>query len=618
MANELTQVYDLPKDSYVAFDAISLRNLIIKRLNDQGLITDQNYIGSNLASIIDIISYSFNSLIFYLNRTSSESTFTEAQLYESINKIVKLLDYKPIGYQTSTLTVECSAVVQMPGASPDLPVGSYTIPRYSYVLVGDTSYSFNEDITFAITQDGIVFDSGSQTFLHEITEITNRKLLYQGIYREYTQQVAAGDPGEMIVVNVANTLIDHFNLDVYVYEKENEQWIQYKQLNSLYGEKATSRSFEKRLNSEYLYEITFGDGINGRKLQTGDLIQIYFLQSSGGRGVVGPRATSISTSTNYYVSPILNEILVSTNIQNVNYLTPSQLGFLKYDNFTGSTIPKDVENAESIRLNAPRTFKSQYRLVTAGDFEAYARTNFSHFLNDVKVFTNWDYTGKYLKYFYDLGLRPERFKQIMFNQVTYADACNFNNIYVCGIPRVSPRTSVKYLLPSQKEVIKASMDSLKPLTSEITFMDPIVKAVSLGFISAISTTGAVDITTSNMFNILVTQRRDSSRTSESLKRDVLNVFGNFFNPINIKLGDKFDYITLYNQLINLEGVKGVFTKKVDTNEILNGLSFFMWNPNYPSLDSRVVSSSLILQDFEVMYFDDLLNFENKIEIIKES
>ena len=56
MANEPTFEFPLPKESYAAFDAISLRNLIIQRLNDQGTLTDQNYLGSNLASIIDIIS----------------------------------------------------------------------------------------------------------------------------------------------------------------------------------------------------------------------------------------------------------------------------------------------------------------------------------------------------------------------------------------------------------------------------------------------------------------------------------------------------------------------------------------------------------------------------------
>ena len=70
-------------NSYAAFDAMSLRSLIVERLNKQGVFTDQNYIGSNLASIIDIISYSFHTLMFYLNKTSTESMFTDCLLYTS-------------------------------------------------------------------------------------------------------------------------------------------------------------------------------------------------------------------------------------------------------------------------------------------------------------------------------------------------------------------------------------------------------------------------------------------------------------------------------------------------------------------------------------------------------
>ena len=60
---------NLPKDSYIAFDAFSMRELILRRLKEQGVFTDQDQIGSNLASIIDIVAYSFKTLMFYLNKT---------------------------------------------------------------------------------------------------------------------------------------------------------------------------------------------------------------------------------------------------------------------------------------------------------------------------------------------------------------------------------------------------------------------------------------------------------------------------------------------------------------------------------------------------------------------
>ena len=64
--------YNLPIDAYASFDARSLRDLIVDRLNNNSDIsfTDQNYEGSNLNAIIDIIAYSYHTLLFYLNQTS--------------------------------------------------------------------------------------------------------------------------------------------------------------------------------------------------------------------------------------------------------------------------------------------------------------------------------------------------------------------------------------------------------------------------------------------------------------------------------------------------------------------------------------------------------------------
>ena len=143
MATNNTQEFPIQKDSYVAFDAMSLRQLIVNRINEQKVFTDQNFLGSNLASVIDIIAYSYNTLIYYLNKTSSESMFSEAQLYENINRIVKLIDYSPIGFQTSTLSFNCSA--------ENVPQGLLTIPRYSYIVINNIPFSFNEDITFIKT-----------------------------------------------------------------------------------------------------------------------------------------------------------------------------------------------------------------------------------------------------------------------------------------------------------------------------------------------------------------------------------------------------------------------------------------------------------------------------------
>lgn len=93
---ELTD-FTLPKDAYATFDAVSLKALIKERLNANTAFTDQNFEGSNMSALIDVVAYSYHVLLFYLNQTATESMFSEAELYENMNRIVRTLDYKPVG-----------------------------------------------------------------------------------------------------------------------------------------------------------------------------------------------------------------------------------------------------------------------------------------------------------------------------------------------------------------------------------------------------------------------------------------------------------------------------------------------------------------------------------------
>ena len=87
MSNLTTDTTDLNinTNEYIAFDAISLREFIRTRLTESGLFTDQYLEGSNLTAITNIIAYSFHTLMFYLNKTSSESMFSEAQILSLIH-----------------------------------------------------------------------------------------------------------------------------------------------------------------------------------------------------------------------------------------------------------------------------------------------------------------------------------------------------------------------------------------------------------------------------------------------------------------------------------------------------------------------------------------------------
>ena len=141
MSSKFTE-FNLPTDAYATFDATSMKRLIIDRLTEKNVYTDQVFEGSNMSAIIDVISYSYHVLMYYLNRTANESMFSQSEIYENMNRIVKLLDYKPIGYKTSVLPVELVA-------NKNLSKGVYTIPRYSYINASGVTFSFVDDVTFS-------------------------------------------------------------------------------------------------------------------------------------------------------------------------------------------------------------------------------------------------------------------------------------------------------------------------------------------------------------------------------------------------------------------------------------------------------------------------------------
>jgi len=591
--------YNIPSNEYVAFDATSLRQLILDRLNTTQVFTDQNYIGSNLASVIDIVAYTFNTLMYYLNKTASESMFTEAQLYENINRIVKLLDYNPLGYQTSTLPF--SATVDT------LNAGTYTIPRYTSVSVNGIKFSFNSEQTFVKT---VSLSSEG------LTELSSQALLYQGSYQEYPLYTAIGDENEMVLLSPATNInIDHFNIDVYVNRNNLGIWSQYTKSNSLYLENSIAEKYEIRLNGNNQYEITFGDDINGVKLQPNDKVAVYYLQSDGSVGEVGKNAITSAKATEYNTTQF-NQIIASV-LSNNSYdiISNSDLAYISFSNKSASTPVQTIQTPDEIRAAAPSVFRSQYRLVTENDYKSFINTNFSNLISDVTVVDNITYTTQYLQYFYNLGLTdPSLNGRALFNQFQFSDACNFNNVYLFIVPRTVDNTTLSYLLPPQKELITTSVQLLKSMTAEIAYADPVYKAVAIGTNSNNSNTN-ITVTDESLSRLYIKKNVYNNRDNSSIIKDVINIFTSYFSKSNLTLGQTLDITSLSQQILNINGIDSFYTGRIDNSVQINGLSLFIWNPDYSSLDTLQTTNNIVFNFFEYPYLFDLNNLINKIVII---
>ena len=586
---------DIKKNEYVAFDAVSLRDFIRQRLTDSGLFTDQYFEGSNIAAINNIIAYSFHTLMYYLNQTSTESMFSESQIYENINRIVSLINYSPVGNQTSTLSFTSSA-------TSDLTYGTYTIPRYTFIRAGNATYSFNTDVTFTKTvQNGAEY----------LTSVGDQYLLYQGSYIEYPLYNARGESNEIVfLVPGENTIIDHFNIDIYVKSINTLKWSKWSRSESLYLENATAQKFEVRLNGNKNYEIKFGDNINGLQLAAGDTVAIYYLQSLGVDGEVGTGIIDGQPSILYSTGQF-NTIKTDVISPDLNLLNDTSILYLQFANTNISTSYTVAEDVNSIRANAPATFRSQFRVVTASDYQAFIKNSFANIINDVKVLNNNEYVNGHLKYLYDIGLtNPGQDYRVLYNQMAFADACNFNNVYVYVLPKATKLITnnyVNYLTPSQKQLIVSSVNDKKTLTSEIVIMDPVYKAVTIGL--GRDSVDPTDITNSRL---VVTLQRDSKIPPSVIKDQIQSIFESYFSPINITLGFTVNLTDITGSILALDGVKQITTTNQDQST--NGLSLIVFNPSYPQNDIISTTKNFTVKPFETVYLNDIEELMTRVVV----
>lgn len=593
------------QQGYAAFDATSLKQLIIDRLNNGTLYTDQNYEGSNISAVIDIVSYAYHVLLFYLNRTASESLFSQATLYENISKIVKELNYKPIGYQTALLSFQTNA-------SKLLTKDTYTIKRYSYFTINGVSYSFNGDVTFVKNTDT---DETLKLF-------SDNNLLYQGAYVEYPMYNAIGDDFETLnityVANNQNQKIDHFNIDVYVKEKTTGKYYKYLETSSLFLNDSNARVFEKRFDENERYEIKFGNGITGRKLQAGDEVAIYFLQTDGMQGEIDIGILN-SNKLFLYSSLRYNAIIADTVSENLLLLNDNQTKYLTFSNADPSTSYQDKESAEQIKSNAPKIYNSQYRLVTASDYEVFVNRNFANIISSTKAVNNWDYLNGHFRYFYNLQLnKPNDDSRILLNQARFADTCDFNNVYIYGIPRLERITSLtqrtNYLNAAQKELLLNQLQNYKTLTAEVIIADPVYVAVDFGIRRA-GETLSPDIT--NNCKLVITKNVLSQVDNQTIKNNVYNIIKTFFDSRNNSLGILFDINDITSKIFNIAGVEDFYVERTDDQGTFTvpGLNFVFWNPVYPDGDTQIIAQNYQLPYFKYPFLNNPLEFLNKIEVL---
>jgi DNA-dependent RNA polymerase auxiliary subunit epsilon len=595
--------FNLPRDAYATFDATTLKDLIISRLNENEVFRDQVYEGSNINAFIDVVAYMYHVLLFYLNTTSTESTFTTASLYENMNKIVSNIGYKPIGKQTSL------AVMSLSG-NASMPAGVYTLKRFSSINAGGQPFVVTRDVNFEKTTTGVV----EKIF-------PDNNFVYQGNIGEYPAYTATGESFEVVTIadnspiNDSNTFISDNSFSVFVFDTGTQTWSEWEETASLFLENSTSRKYEKRLNENGNFEFKFGNDVNGKKLKVGDVVQIYYVVSNGENGVVGANLMGGNQFV-LYNSPTFNSISNNIYDSTVTFLPVSQLPNLLANNPNSSSPISDAETVDDIRINAPKLFAAQNRLVTKDDYKNFVERDYNVIVKSVSVLDNNEYTSTYLKYFYSIGLnKPNDDARVLFNQVSFSNSTSFNNVYLFCVPKTATiinETLPNYLNFSQKQLIVNQANNKKDITHNIVCADPVYKAVDIGLQLA----GEKDTVTLKDNTSLVIKKSANTRISNDRIIDrVINTIKDYFN--NIQLGQIIDLGELSNNIKNVDGVKDIETRRTDVNFNVPKLNLVFWNPVCGVNDVVFTSQNYTLEAFQYAFFYEISKLKNKIIVENE-
>jgi len=322
-------------------DFISIKSSLINFLSNQEEFKGYSFEGSAMNILMDLLAYNTYYNGMYNNLVMNESFLDTASKRSSIVSLAKNLGYTPRSSKTSTAVVNIK-----------LPAEEYTdaksIIQRNTVLTALNSAGSN--ISFTTTGisslESFEIDEDGEILSYAATNVE----IKQGVYNTFSH--IATTPEDKI--NIPFNGIDISTIRAFVLSGIGDttgiqfEWTPVKNITDT---NENSRVFFINEMPNGFYQIQFGDGSFGKKLEPGNVVLFEFLLTSGAAGNdIGINDTSTVSSFS----------LSGYEVETVQY----------------STGGSDRETLESIRQNSLRNYSTQDRAVTATDYEAIILKSF--------------------------------------------------------------------------------------------------------------------------------------------------------------------------------------------------------------------------------------------------
>lgn len=507
--------------SQVDFDGI--KAAFKSFLRDQDEFTSYDFEGSGMSVLMDLLAYNTHYNAIYANMIASEMFLDSAVIRENIVSRAKQLGYIPTSTRGST--VELNVIITDVDAGAQ-GVSSITIPRYTKFSskLEDKVYTFlTTKATVASLTDPYTSRS---TYVAENVEVKEGQNFYETF-------VSEGNAAERFTITSSS--IDTSTVSVVVNGTKYDEKQDYTTLTS------TSNVYFMQESSAGNYEMYFGDGVLGRKLNNGDVVSLNYIDSMLGPFGNGARVFKLAETLASPAGGSVDSTAISLSSSEVDYASSG--GALR-------------ESINSMKLLAPLNYESQNRAVTTDDYRA-------RILNDVVGVDSVNVWGG------ENNNPPE-----------------YGKVFISLKP-----TSGYTISASQKEDIKASIQNYNVASILPTIVDP-------GYLYPVLTVQAMydpgETTASEAALALGIKNKIAEYSSTEL-----NKFNNYFRHSKVSRAVDDVDSSITNSLIDVK-LRYAFTPTLNTNlDYLVSFSNPLYHPH--SGHMSILSSTL----FSVIYGDEI-------------
>ena len=332
----------MPFTKYTNLDFDQIKTQIKDYLRANSNFTDFDFEGSNFSVLIDTLAYNTYISAFNSNLVVNESFLDSATLRENVVSLARNIGYVP--RSKTAAQAQITFQVQSNTTSPTLTL------EPGLVCVGrqddsDVVFSISESIVTTVDTSGSIptatFGTSDDPIqVKEGTFVTSKFIVDGSLEQRFI---------------LDNPDIDTSTIVAYVGDGIS-LGKQYKLVDNIVGISSISDTYLIQEIQDERYEILFGDGIFGRKPENGSTITVQYITTSGARGN-GPASFSFAGRFTGEGSGNSRVVVTPTTIPIINTVQSASNG-------------GDIESIDSVKYFAPRLYSSQYRAVTARDYES--------------------------------------------------------------------------------------------------------------------------------------------------------------------------------------------------------------------------------------------------------